>query len=49
MTRYQVLRKLGCDWFTAGGIAFMHYMLNYPEVTIGFMNVIIEYDPKEVI
>ena len=44
MTRYQVLRNLGCDWFTAG---FMNYMLNYPEGVIGFMNVVIEYDPKE--
>ena len=47
MTRYQVLRNLGCDWFTAGGITFMNYMLNYPEGVIGFMHVIIEYDPKE--
>ena len=31
MTRYQVLRRLGCGPLTAGGVAFMNWLWGQPE------------------
>lgn len=47
MTRYQALRKLEFDWFSAGFIAFGNYVRGYPENEIHFMNVVIEFDKDE--
>ena len=47
VTRYQVLRRIGCDPLTAGGVAFMNWLWGQPEGVIAFMTVVIEYDPKE--
>ena len=47
MTRYQVLRRIGCDPLTAGGVAFMNWLWGQPQGVIAFMTVVIEYDPKE--
>ena len=44
MTRYQVLRRIGCDPLTAGGVAFMNWLWGQPE---GVIAPVIEYDPKE--
>ena len=47
MTRYQALRRIGCDPLTAGGIAIANWLRGYPEGLIVFLTVQIEYDPKE--
>jgi hypothetical protein len=47
MTRYQVLRRIGCDPLTASGVAFMNWLWGQPQGVISFMTVVIEYDPKE--
>ena len=47
MTRYQVLRRIGCGPITAGGIAFMNWLIGYPPNLIGFMTIVIEFDPEE--
>lgn len=47
MTRYQVLRRIGCDPLTAGSIAFMNWLRGYPDGRIYFMTTVIEFDPKE--
>lgn len=46
--RYRALRLMGCGWFTSFGISFMNWAIDYPTGMIGFMNVIIDYDPEEV-
>ena len=47
MTRYQVLRRIGCDPITAGCIAFLNWLGGAPAGLIGFMTVTIEYDPED--
>lgn len=44
MRRYRALRKLGCDWFTAGFIAWVNFLFNVPENEIRFMHLIIEIE-----
>lgn len=48
MSRYQVLRYEGCDWFTAGFISFLNWLSNAPRNKIYFMHLEIEFDPDEV-
>lgn len=43
MTRYQVLRKLGCDIVTASTIAFFNKVRGVPPGLIVFMHIKIEY------
>ena len=47
MTRYQVLRRIGCDPITAGVIAFMNWLWGYPDGIICFTTAVIEYDPED--
>ncbi len=47
MTRYQCLRRMGCGWFTAAGVAFGNWLRGNPEGIITFLTVVIEYDPEE--
>lgn len=47
MTRYQVLRRMGCGPFTSGSIAFFNWLRGYPPGVIAFMTVVIEFDPNE--
>lgn len=47
LTRYKVLRKMGCGWFTASTISMLNHMWGVPNGYIGFMNVVIEFDPNE--
>lgn len=47
MTRYQCLRKMRFDWFTAGFIAGMNWLFDAPRNEIRFMHVVIEFDPEE--
>lgn len=48
MTRYQVLRSLGCDPLSAGIVASINWLFGVREGVVGFMNVVIEYDPSLV-
>jgi hypothetical protein len=47
MTRYQYLRKIGCDSLTSGCIAFLNWIARCPEGYVVFMNLILEFDPNE--
>lgn len=47
MTRYQVLRRIGCDPVASAFIAFMNWLMDYPDGVICFMSLLIEYEPKE--
>ena len=47
MTRYQVLRRIGCGPLTAGCIAFLNWLWGAPAGRIGFMTLTIEYDPED--
>lgn len=48
MTRYQALRRLcGCDPLTAWLIDTMNKLRGVPAGRIGFMHMVIEYDPEE--
>lgn len=42
MSRYQVLRRLGCDPLAAGFIAFLNWMRGYPANEIHFTHIVIE-------
>lgn len=48
MTRYQALRSMSCDPITAGMVAFMNWVCGVPQGKIGFMHIIIDYDPDDV-
>ena len=45
MTRYQVLRGIGCSRFVAWFIATMNSLRGVPEGEIRFLNVTMEYEP----
>lgn len=47
MTRYQVLRRTGCDPLTAGTITFFNWLRGAPAGYIFFMHMVIEYDQEE--
>lgn len=47
MTRYQALRKIGCDPFTCWIICFLNWMVDVPEGKVGVMHIIIEYDTED--
>lgn len=47
MTRYQALRRIGCDPLVSGGIAFLNWLCGVPAGLICFMCVVIEFDPGE--
>lgn len=47
LTRYRVLRKLGCGPVTAGLVAFINFVMGVPEGVVGIMHCVIEFDPKE--
>lgn len=47
MTRYTVLRKMDCDPITALWIAFLNLVWQTPRGYIVFLNLVIEYEPKE--
>lgn len=47
MTRYRVLRNIGCDPLAAALISFLNAALNVPPGLVGFMNIVIEYDPRK--
>ena len=47
MTRYQALRRLGCDVLTACFIGSLNYLFGVREGEIRFMHMIIEYDTEE--
>lgn len=44
MSRYQALRRIGCDPIAAGFIAGMNKLLGVPAGTIRFMHITIEYE-----
>lgn len=44
MTRYSVLRKMGCDPLTAGIIAGMNWLLGVPKNEIRVMRIVIEIE-----
>lgn len=46
MTRYQVLRCMGCDPLTAGTIAFFNWLRGAPDGLIFFMHMVIEYNEE---
>lgn len=43
MTRYQALRKMGCDVVTACFIGSLNWLFGVREGEIRFMHMIIEY------
>lgn len=47
MTRYQVLRRLGCDTIAAAAIALLNWAFNVPLGQIKFLTVTIHYEGKE--
>lgn len=47
MTRYKVLRRIGCDPVTAGLLAFTNYVMGVPAGIVGTMLCVIEFDPNE--
>lgn len=44
MSRYQILRSIGCDPFAAGAIAFMNWVIGTPPNEIRFMHVTMEIE-----
>ncbi len=46
MTRYQALRRIGCDPLTAGVIALMNWAMGHPPNEIHFMHMVIEVDEE---
>ena len=47
MTRYQVLRAIGCDWFSAKVISALNTLVGAPPNYVGFMHIDIWFDPEE--
>lgn len=47
MTRYKVLRRLGFDPVAAMWVSFLNFVMGAPEGVVGFMNVVIEFDPNK--
>ena len=47
MTRYQALRRLGCDVLTDCFIGSLNHLFGVREGEIRFMHMIIEYDTEE--
>lgn len=47
MTRYQALRRIGCDPVGSACIAFMNWVMGYPANEIRFIGVTAEFDPEE--
>lgn len=43
MTRYQALRGIGCDCFSAATISAVNYLFGVPDGLIVFMHIEIEY------
>ncbi len=46
MTRYQALRRIGCDPLTAGFIAGMNWAMGQPKGHIRFMHITMEYSDQ---
>jgi hypothetical protein len=46
MSRYQALRRIGCDPLTAGFIAAMNWAMGQPKGQIRFMHITMEYDTQ---
>lgn len=44
MTRYRLLRNIGCDWLTAAVIVGLNNLAGVPDGLIKFMTLEIEYD-----
>lgn len=44
MSRYQALRRIGCDPLTAGVIAGMNRCMGVPRGEIRFMHITMEYE-----
>ena len=49
MTRYRVLRKIGCDPIAASFVAVMNWLCNVPQGLVKFMTFEIEYDTVQEI
>ena len=49
MTRYQVLRKIGCDPIAASFVAVMNWLYNVQPGLVKFMTFEIEYDTVQEI
>lgn len=47
LTRYKVLRKIGCDPLTARLLSFANYVMGVPDGIVGTMYFVIEFDPNE--
>jgi hypothetical protein len=47
MTRYKVLRQIGCSSLTALFISFLNKLMNIPDGTIRFLHMDIDYRVNE--
>ncbi len=47
MTRYQVLKRMGCDTLTAATISALNWVWGAPQGEIYFMHIVIEYEVND--
>lgn len=47
MSRYQALRRMGCDPLSAGFVAFMNWMRGNPPNRIAFLTTVIEIEDEK--